>query len=67
MKNKSLRQKSGHPAGLQSQNQKEFVQTKVRESRGEMESLKGVKGLRNEDPQQRKKSHDQTPKAKVSD
>ena len=33
LENKRLRQKLRHPAGLQNQNSKEFVQEKIRENR----------------------------------
>ena len=52
LKNKRLRQKSGHPAGLQLQNQ-EIVQEKIRESE--------IKN--NNNPQQRTRSSDQTPRS----
>ena len=64
LENKSLRQKLGHPAGLPNQ----FVQAKLGKARRKLKSLKGEKRITNENPHQRTKSSDQTPKAKeVSD
>ena len=64
LENKSLRKKLGHPAGLPNRNSKEYVQAKARRK---LKSLKGEKRITNENPHQRTKSCDQTPKSEVFD
>ena len=64
LKNKSLRQKLGYPAGLPNQSSKEFIQTKARKK---LKSLKGEKRITNKILIEIIRLCDQTPKSEVSD